>query len=162
MGRARVRRLFRAILSNRKPTWKFNMSPLFLEFLMGDRNYECIPWGMPTYNIFGWQKPCYLLQDGYAESYQELLETTKWEEYGVPSGNPQCANCMVSCGYETPAVIEGFTTWKGFMGMVRGNFGKYRSASALKLLSEAAPHGNATLVKIAAVAKKPALEETHA
>jgi hopanoid biosynthesis associated radical SAM protein HpnH len=115
MGRARVRRMFRAILSNRKPTWKFNMSPLFLEFLMGDRNYECVPWGMPTYNIFGWQKPCYLLQEGYAESYQELLETTKWEEYGVASGNPKCANCMVSCGYETPAVIEGFTTLKGFI-----------------------------------------------
>ena len=74
MGRARVRRLFRAILSNRKKTWKFNMSPLFLEFLMGDRNYECIPWGMPAYNIFGWQRPCYLLQEGYADSYKELLE----------------------------------------------------------------------------------------
>ena len=83
MGRARVRRLFRAILSNRKKTWKFNMSPLFLEFLMGDRNYECTPWGSPAYNIFGWQRPCYLLQDGYAETFKELLETTKWEEYGV-------------------------------------------------------------------------------
>ncbi len=83
LGRARVRRLFRAILSNRKPTWKFNMSPLFLEFLMGDRNYECTPWGSPAYNIFGWQRPCYLLQDGYAETFKELLETTKWEEYGV-------------------------------------------------------------------------------
>ena len=76
------------------------MSPLFLEFLMGDRKYECTPWGSPAYNIFGWQKPCYLLQDGYAETFKELLETTKWEEYGVASGNPKCANCMVSCGYE--------------------------------------------------------------
>ncbi len=108
MGRARVRRLFRAILSNRKKTWKFNMSPLFLEFLMGDRNYECTPWGSPAYNIFGWQKPCYLLQDGYAETFKELMETTKWEEYGVASGNPKCANCMVSCGYEPTAVIDGF------------------------------------------------------
>ena len=81
LGRARVRRLFRAILSNRKPNWKFNMSPLFLEFLMGDRKYECTPWGSPAYNIFGWQRPCYLLQDGYAETFKELLETTKWEEY---------------------------------------------------------------------------------
>ena len=77
LGRARVRRLFRAILSNRKPTWKFNMSPLFLEFLMGDRNYDCIPWGMPAYNIFGWQRPCYLLQEGYADSYKQLLEDDK-------------------------------------------------------------------------------------
>ena len=85
LGRARVRRLFRAILSNRKKTWKFNMSPLFLEFLMGDRKYECTPWGSPAYNIFGWQKPCYLLQDGYTETFKELLETTRWEEYGVAS-----------------------------------------------------------------------------
>ena len=74
MGRARVRRLFRAMLSNRKPTWKFNMSPLFLEFLMGDRKYECTPWGSPAYNIFGWQRPCYLLQDGYADTFKELME----------------------------------------------------------------------------------------
>jgi len=148
MGRARVRRLFRAILSNRKPTWKFNMSPLFLEFLMGDRTYECIPWGMPTFNIFGWQKPCYLLQEGYADTYQELLDTTAWSEYGVASGNPKCANCMVSCGYETPAVIEGFTSWKGFAGMVRGTFSLYKDKHALKLLSESAPHGPATLVQI--------------
>ena len=160
MGRARVRRLFRAILSNRKPTWKFNMSPLFLEFLMGDRNYECIPWGMPAFNIFGWQKPCYLLQEGYADSYKELLETTDWENYGVPSGNPKCANCMVSCGYEAPAVIDGFGSLKGFWGMVRGNFSLYKNQHALKLLSEPAPHGPATLVKIEAPARS--LEETRA
>ena len=77
MGRARVRRLFRAILSNRKKSWKFNMSPLFLEFLMGDRNYDCTPWGSPAFNIFGWQRPCYLLQDGYADTFKELMETTQ-------------------------------------------------------------------------------------
>jgi hopanoid biosynthesis associated radical SAM protein HpnH len=160
MGRARVRRLFRAILSNRKPTWKFNMSPLFLEFLMGDRNYECVPWGMPTFNIFGWQKPCYLLQDGYVESFNELLESTEWEKYGVASGNPKCANCMVSCGYETPAVIEGFGSWKGFRAMVRGTFNKYPDAGALKLLDEAAAQAPAPLVQI----EEPAhsLEETNA
>ncbi|MGA9720417.1 MAG: adenosyl-hopene transferase HpnH, partial [Acidobacteriaceae bacterium] len=78
LGRARSRRLFRAILSNRKAEWKFNMSPLFLEFLMGKRDYQCTPWGSPAFNIFGWQKPCYLLQDGYADTYQELLDTTDW------------------------------------------------------------------------------------
>src|ERR1700710_2449738 len=81
LGRARTRRLFRAILSNRKASWKFNMSPLFLEFLMGKRHYKCTAWGSPAYNIFGWQKPCYLLQDGYTDTFQELLDTTKWEEY---------------------------------------------------------------------------------
>jgi len=60
LGRARTRRLFRAILSNRKKSWQFNQSPLFLEFLMGKKTYACTPWGMPTYNVFGWQKPCYL------------------------------------------------------------------------------------------------------
>jgi hopanoid biosynthesis associated radical SAM protein HpnH len=148
MGRARVRRLFRAVLSNRKPDWKFNMSPLFLEFLMGERNYDCIPWGMPAYSIFGWQRPCYLLQEGYANTYKELLQETKWEQYGVPSGNPKCANCMVSCGYEAPAVIDGFGSLKGFLAMVRGTFSKYPDQHALNLLSEPMPHGAGNLVQI--------------
>ena len=79
LGRARTRRLFRAILSNREKDWRFNLSPLFLEFLMGKRHYACTPWGMPTYNIFGWQKPCYLLQDGYADTFEELIRETEWE-----------------------------------------------------------------------------------
>ena len=83
--------------------WQFNQSPLFLEFLMGKRHYACTPWGMPTYNIFGWQKPCYLLQDGYADTFAELMETTEWEHYGTESGNPKCANCMVHSGYEASA-----------------------------------------------------------
>jgi len=148
MGRARVRRLFRAILSNRKPTWKFNMSPLFLEFLMGDRKYECTPWGSPAYNVFGWQKPCYLMQEGYADSFKELLETTKWEEYGVASGNPKCANCMVSCGYEPTAVIDGFGSLKGIWSMIRGTFSQYPDQHALNLLNEPAPRGAASLVQI--------------
>src|SRR6516225_3522064 len=75
LGRARTRRLFRAMLSNRKKNWVFNQSPLFLEFLMGKRDYPCTPWGMPTFNLFGWQKPCYLLQDGYADTFDELMRT---------------------------------------------------------------------------------------
>ncbi|HWA94040.1 MAG TPA: adenosyl-hopene transferase HpnH [Terracidiphilus sp.] len=148
LGRARVRRLFRAILSNRKKSWKFNMSPLFLEFLMGKRSYECTPWGSPAYNIFGWQRPCYLLQDGYADTFKELMETTKFEEYGVASGNPKCANCMVSCGYEPSAVMDGFGSLRGFWGMIRGTFSTYKDEGALRLLSEPAPHGASTLVQI--------------
>jgi hypothetical protein len=148
MGRARVHRLFRAILSNRKPAWKFNMSPLFMEFLMGGRDYECSPWGMPTYNIFGWQRPCYLLQEGYAESFNELLETTDWKNYGAASGNPKCANCMVSCGYETTANIDGFGTVMGFWGMVRGTFSKYNNPDAMKSFEEPATSGQTPLTQI--------------
>jgi hypothetical protein len=152
--------LFRGILSNRKKSWKFNMSPLFLEFLMGDRDYECTPWGSPAYSIFGWQKPCYLLQDGYTETFRELIETTKWEEYGVASGNPKCANCMVSCGYEPSAVADGFLSLKGFWGMVKGNFSSYKNQHAMKVLNDFKSESNASLVQIASSAR--VMEETNA
>jgi hopanoid biosynthesis associated radical SAM protein HpnH len=137
LGRARTRRLFRAILSNREPSWRFNMSPLFLEFLMGKRDYACTPWGMPTYNIFGWQKPCYLLQDGYADTFAELLKTTDWQHYGTESGNPKCANCMVHSGYEASAVNHTFSSLRGFWHTVRATIANsYNDPSALKLLNE--------------------------
>jgi MoaA/NifB/PqqE/SkfB family radical SAM enzyme len=160
MGRAKTRKLFKGMLSNRKKSWKFNMSPLFLEFLMGDRHYECTPWGMPCFSIFGWQKPCYLMQEGYADSYQELLDSTNWENYGASSGNPKCANCMVSCGYEATAVMDGFSSWKGFVAMAKGTFSLYKDKAALKLLEAPAKplHGTAPLVKIKE--PEPVLEET--
>jgi len=136
LGRARTRRLFRAILANRKQTWRFNMSPLFLEFLMGKRDYPCTAWGMPTYNVFGWQKPCYLLQDGYADSFQELLATTDWEHYGTESGNPKCANCMVHSGYEASAVNDTFGSLRGIWETARATFSRYRDPEALRLLDE--------------------------
>ncbi len=119
LRRAKTHELFSRILSSATRRWRFNQSPLFLQFLMGKRDYECTPWGNPTYNIFGWQRPCYLLQEGYAESFQELLETTRWERYGRKSGNPKCQDCMVHCGFEPTAVNETFTTWKGFRDTVR-------------------------------------------
>ncbi|HKW74643.1 MAG TPA: adenosyl-hopene transferase HpnH [Terriglobales bacterium] len=137
LGKARTKRLFRAILSNRKNSWRFNQSPLFLEFLMGKRHYECTPWGMPTYNIFGWQKPCYLLQDGYADTFQELMEATAWQEYGTESGNPRCANCMVHSGYEASAVNETFSSLRGLIATVRATlFTGHRDAAALQMLNE--------------------------
>ena len=150
MGRARIRRMFRAMLSNRKKTWRFNQSPLFLEYLMGKRNYQCTPWGMPTYNIFGWQKPCYLLQDGYAESYKELMETTEWASYGTESGNPQCANCMVHCGYEPSSVDDTFGSLRGFVDTVKATFSLYPDKDALgDLEREVRPvHSYNPLVKI--------------
>jgi len=99
LRRQRAHELFSRILSSPKRRWKFNQSPLFLQFLMGKRDYECTPWGNPTYNVFGWQRPCYLLQEGYAATFQELIETTKWEHYGRKSGNDKCRDCMVHCGY---------------------------------------------------------------
>jgi hopanoid biosynthesis associated radical SAM protein HpnH len=139
LGRARIRRLFRAILSNRKPSWKFNMSPLFSEFLMGKRHFTCTPWGMPTYNVFGWQKPCYLLQDGYADSFSELLHDTEWSNYGTESGNPKCANCMVHSGYEASANDFGFGTFRGFFAMAKASlFSRYEDEDAKALLNE--PH----------------------
>jgi hopanoid biosynthesis associated radical SAM protein HpnH len=137
LGRARTRRLFRAILSNRKSNWKFNMSPLFAEFLMGRRDFACTPWGMPTYNVFGWQKPCYLLQDGYADTFEELVRETEWNNYGTESGNPKCANCMVHSGYEASSVQYGFNTVRGFLAMVRASlFSEYRDSYAKALLNE--------------------------
>jgi hopanoid biosynthesis associated radical SAM protein HpnH len=150
LGRARTRRLFRSILSNRKASWKFNMSPLFLEFLMGKRQYKCTPWGMPTYNLFGWQKPCYLLQDGYADTFAELMESTNWENYGTESGNPKCANCMVHSGYEATAVHDQFGSWKGFLNTVRAQFSKYPDAEAMRMLEEPVKsvHAPAGLVQL--------------
>ena len=137
LGRARTRRLFKAILSNRRPAWRFNMSPLFLEFLMGHRNFACTPWGMPTYNVFGWQKPCYLLQEGYADAFAELLAETEWAKYGTESGNPKCANCMVHSGYEATSVDYGFGSLRGFVAMVKASiFTRYTDPDAAALLNE--------------------------
>ncbi|HKW35584.1 MAG TPA: adenosyl-hopene transferase HpnH [Candidatus Acidoferrum sp.] len=137
LGRARTRRLFRAILANRKKSWKFNQSPLFLEFLMGKRNYACTPWGMPTYNVFGWQKPCYLLQDGYTDTFRELMDSTEWENYGTESGNPKCANCMVHSGYEASAVDHTFSSWRGLWATMKATFSTiYGDPDALAMLNE--------------------------
>jgi hopanoid biosynthesis associated radical SAM protein HpnH len=115
LGAERTKELFRTIFSNPKRHWRFNQSPLFLRYLMGKEDFDCTPWGNPTYNIFGWQKPCYLLQEGYASSFKELIETTKWEQYGKKSGNEKCANCMVHSGYEPAAVDRTFSTIGGFV-----------------------------------------------
>jgi hopanoid biosynthesis associated radical SAM protein HpnH len=140
MGRERTRSMFRKILSNRDARWQFNMSPLFLEFLMGRRDLECTPWGMPSYSIFGWQKPCYLMQDGYADSYQELLDTTDWRRYGYESGNPKCSNCMVHSGYEASAVDYTFSLRGVFATMRAMLFSRYRDANALRQLEDERPH----------------------
>jgi hopanoid biosynthesis associated radical SAM protein HpnH len=163
LGRARTRRLFRAILANRKPTWQFNQSMLFLEFLMGKRDFKCTPWGMPTYSIFGWQKPCYLLQDGYTDSFDELMSSTEWGNYGTESGNPKCANCMVHSGYEASGVDYTFGSLKGLWAAAKATlFTRNADDEALRMLNEpAAPvHSYNPLVQIDAKSSK--LEETRA
>ncbi len=103
LKRQRTKDLFREILQGRK--WDLNHSPFFLDFLQGKREYQCTPWGNPNYSVLGWQKPCYLMADGYAGTYQELMEGTPWDKYGT-GRDPRCADCMVHCGYEASAVMD--------------------------------------------------------
>jgi hopanoid biosynthesis associated radical SAM protein HpnH len=108
LRREQSHRLFSRMLESPHKEWRFNQSPLFLQFLMGKRDFECTPWGNPTYNLFGWQRPCYLLQDGYAKTFRELMEETEWSKYGRASKNPRCQDCMVHCGFEPSAVNATF------------------------------------------------------
>src|SRR5208282_6799270 len=113
---------------------------------------------------FGWQKPCYLLQDGYAETFVELLATTEWEKYGTESGNPACANCMVHSGYEASAVNATFSSLSGFLATVKGTlFTKYADEGAMRLLDEPTPAGH-PLVQIgnANSSANQSFEETRA
>jgi len=144
LHREATNELFDMILSNRKKRWVFNQSPLFLEYLMGTREYECTPWGMPTYNMFGWQKPCYLLQEGYVDTFDELIHETQWDNYGVASGNPKCRDCMVHSGYEATAVDHTFSSFGGLWGTVKAMiFSRYASPTAAKRLEAEIdkPHG---------------------
>jgi hopanoid biosynthesis associated radical SAM protein HpnH len=105
LGTEQTRALFaKAFSEGRRTKWRLNHSPLFLDFLEGKREFECTPWGIPSYSLLGWQRPCYLLDDGYAQTYQELIETTDWDAYGRGK-DPRCANCMAHCGYEPTAVL---------------------------------------------------------
>jgi hopanoid biosynthesis associated radical SAM protein HpnH len=108
LQRRKTKELFRRVFALGKgKRWKFMHSGLFLDFLAGNQTYHCTPWGMPTRNIFGWQKPCYLLGEGYAATFKELMETTDWEAYGT-GRYEKCANCMAHCGYEPTAAVATF------------------------------------------------------
>jgi hopanoid biosynthesis associated radical SAM protein HpnH len=106
LNRRKTKQLFRNIFQrDPKRSWKLNHSSLYLDFLAGNQEYHCTPWGNPTRNIFGWQRPCYLLGEGYVGSFKELMETTDWDSYGT--GNyEKCADCMAHCGYEATAVTD--------------------------------------------------------
>jgi len=122
LRRERTKELFRQILkpaadkvdASRRKRWRFNHSTFFVDFLTGDKDYQCTPWGNPCRNVFGWQKPCYLLSDGYTKTFKELLETTDWDQYGT-GRDPRCADCMVHCGYEPSAVLDSTATVKNML-----------------------------------------------
>ncbi|MEO0974438.1 MAG: adenosyl-hopene transferase HpnH [Pseudomonadota bacterium] len=111
LGRNTSRNLFRDIFrigKQQKSKWRFNHSSLFMDFLAGNQQYQCTPWSNPTYNIFGWQKPCYLMaEEGYTDSFEKLMSETNWERYGT-GRHPKCDNCMAHCGYEGTAVVDTF------------------------------------------------------
>jgi hopanoid biosynthesis associated radical SAM protein HpnH len=110
LGVRQTRELFaKAFAGGRRKRWRLNHTPVFLDFLEGRRDLECTPWGIPSYSLLGWQRPCYLLDDGYAATYQELIETTDWSAFGR-GRDPRCANCMAHCGYEPTAVLATTTS----------------------------------------------------
>ena len=108
LSRKKTKQLFRDVFSiarERGRKWNLSHSTLFLDFLAGNQEYECTPWGSPTRNVFGWQKPCYLLGEGYVSTFKELMETTEWDQYGTGKYE-KCANCMAHCGYEPTAAMD--------------------------------------------------------
>jgi hopanoid biosynthesis associated radical SAM protein HpnH len=106
------RRLFSAAFADgKRKKWRLNHTPLFLDFLEGKADFQCTPWGIPSYSVFGWQRPCYLMADGYTKTYRELIETTDWSKYGR-GNDPRCDNCMAHCGYEPTAVLAASKSLK--------------------------------------------------
>jgi hopanoid biosynthesis associated radical SAM protein HpnH len=121
LNRNKTKELFRGIFARQgKTKWAFNQSSMFLDFLAGNQTFHCTPWGNPTRTYFGWQRPCYLLGEGYAKTFKELMETTDWDRYGT--GNyEKCADCMVHSGYEATAVAETVRRpWKAAAQVMRG------------------------------------------
>jgi len=122
LNRETTKRLFRDIFRRGRGAraWSFSQSNLFLDFLAGNQEYRCTPWGNPTRTVFGWQRPCYFIGEGYARTFRELMEETDWDSYGT--GNyEKCANCMVHCGYEATAVKDVIAhPWKALIVALRG------------------------------------------
>ncbi len=122
LRRARTKRLFRDLLRRGKGrNWRFNQSSLYLDFLAGNQTFQCTPWGNPTRNVFGWQRPCYLVGEGHAESFRDLMDNTDWEAWGT-GRHEKCADCMVHSGYEPSAVDVTITRpWKALKVALLGH-----------------------------------------
>ena len=122
LRREQTRALFREVLRPAAQRgWSFNLSPLYLDFLQGRVEYQCTPWGSPTYGVLGWQRPCYLLADGYAQTFRELMETTEWDRYGA-GRDPRCEGCLMHCGYEPTAVEDGMSSLRNALRSIRSVF----------------------------------------
>ena len=121
LNRERTKNLFRDLLRRGRggKAWKFTNSPLFLDFLAGNRSYECTPWSMPLRTVFGWQKPCYLVGEGYVGTFRELMEDTDWDDYGVGKYE-KCSNCMVHCGFEGTAAADSMRRPVEFLKVALG------------------------------------------
>ncbi|MBP2704026.1 adenosyl-hopene transferase HpnH [Microbispora sp. RL4-1S] len=120
LGVRETRELFRkAFADGNRKRWRFNHSPLFLDFLEGKTDFPCTAWAIPSYSLFGWQRPCYLMSDGYAKTYRELVEETDWDAYGR-GRDPRCANCMAHCGYEPTAVFATLGSLRESIRALRG------------------------------------------
>jgi hypothetical protein len=155
LGRMASKQLFRDIFKRAgkaRRKWAFNHSSLFLDFLAGNQTYQCTPWSTPTYNLFGWQRPCYLLSDeGHASSFKSLMEDTAWEQYGVGK-NPRCDNCMAHCGFEGTAVDDAFSNpFKLLLTSLRGPRTSGPMAPELPFLYEERPPARAQTVAAVAV-----------
>jgi len=165
LGRSASKRLFREVFKRQKQdpkagakrAWTFNHSSLFLDFLAGNQTYACTPWSNPTYNVFGWQRPCYLLSDeGYASSYKSLIEDTEWEKYGI-GNNARCNNCMAHCGFEGTAVNDAFShPLKALLTSLRGPrvSGPMAPDLALNLESGSTPEATEIMISVDAI-KRP-------
>jgi hopanoid biosynthesis associated radical SAM protein HpnH len=120
LGVTETRELFRkAFAGGNRKRWRLNHSPLFLDFLEGKVDFGCTAWGIPSYSLLGWQRPCYLMSDGYTKTYRELIETTDWDAYGRGK-DPRCANCMAHCGYEPTAVLATLGSLRESLRAMRG------------------------------------------
>jgi hopanoid biosynthesis associated radical SAM protein HpnH len=166
LGRSASKRLFREVFKRQqqgqpqgggKRAWTFNHSSLFLDFLAGNQTYACTPWSNPTYNVFGWQRPCYLLSDeGYAPTYKSLIEDTEWAKYGI-GNNPKCNNCMAHCGFEGTAVNDAFRhPLKALLTSLRGPriAGPMAPDLALNLENGAGPAAGEVMISVDAI-KRP-------
>ena len=163
LGRSKSKNLFREIFRHGKARgsdWKLNHSSLFLDFLAGNESYQCTPWSNPTYNIFGWQKPCYLLVDeGYEPTFKDLIENTDWESYGV-GRNPKCDNCMAHCGYEGTAIEDTFShPLKALKVMMKGPRLNGEFADELPVLYGDRAEATATRVPISSIGRRNSGEQ---
>ena len=119
LTRQESRNIFKKLLDpTRTGGMKFYNNPLYLNFLQGDREYQCTAWSNPTYTVLGWRKPCYPLADEHVQDVNELYEAGLWQKYGV-GNDPRCANCMMHCGFESATIFQAISTPKDWATLIK-------------------------------------------